>query len=62
MIKQRDLVRHLTRHGCRRVRQGGRHEVWTDARGERISTLPRHREIPRGTARAICAQLGVPPI
>jgi HicA toxin of bacterial toxin-antitoxin, len=44
------------------VRQGGRHEVWTDATGERRSTLPRHREIPRGTARAICSQLGVAPI
>jgi hypothetical protein len=62
VIKRRDLVRHLARHGCHRVRQGARHEVWTDAAGERRSTVPRHREIPRRTAHTICDQLGVPRI
>jgi mRNA interferase HicA len=62
VIKRRDLLRHLGRHGCRRLRQGGRHEVWTNAAGELRSTVPRHRELPLGTARAICAQLGVPPL
>jgi hypothetical protein len=62
MIKRRDLVRHLSRRGCGRIRQGARHEVWADVTGERRATVPRHREIPRGTARATCAQLGVPPI
>jgi mRNA interferase HicA len=60
MIRRLDLVRHLRRHGCRQVRQGARHEVWAGPRGDR-STVPRHREIPLGTARAICRQLGVPP-
>jgi hypothetical protein len=62
MIKRRDLVRHLRRHGCRMVRQGAAHEVWTDAAGAQRSTVPRHRVVPRGTARAICDQLGVPRI
>jgi predicted RNA binding protein YcfA (HicA-like mRNA interferase family) len=59
MEKRRDLVRHLADHGCRLLRQGRNHEVWIAPTGRR-STVPRHREIPRGTARAICDQLGVP--
>jgi mRNA interferase HicA len=60
VIKRRVLLRHLRRDGCGLLRQGGRHEVWMDASGERRSTVPRHRELPRGTALAICRQLGVP--
>jgi len=60
VIKRRDLERHLREHGCRMVRQGGRHEVWVGASDDKRSIVPRHRELPRGTARAICAQLGVP--
>jgi predicted RNA binding protein YcfA (HicA-like mRNA interferase family) len=59
MIKRTDLVRHLRRHGCTVLRQGSRHELWVGPSGA-WSTVPRHREIPLGTARAICQQLGIP--
>jgi predicted RNA binding protein YcfA (HicA-like mRNA interferase family) len=62
VIKRRDLARHLLAHGCVTVRQGRRHEVWTDAAGDRRTTVPRHGELPLGTARAICRQLGIPPV
>jgi len=55
MIKTRDLKAHLEASGCHRVRQGGKHEVWEGPGGR--SSVPRHREIPRTTARAICIQL-----
>jgi mRNA interferase HicA len=61
MIKRVDLERHLKRHGCSISREGGKHAVWRGPEGS-ASTLPRHREVPRGTARAICRQLGVPEI
>lgn len=57
MIKTRDLKAHLEASGCRQVRQGGRHEIWEGPGGR--SSVPRHRELPRATARAICTQLGV---
>jgi mRNA interferase HicA len=60
MVKRRELIRHLDAAGCRLLRQGGRHEVWVSPSGRR-STVPRHRELPRATARAICRQLDVPP-
>jgi mRNA interferase HicA len=62
VIKRRDLVWHLVRQGCTVVRQGRRHEIWSDATGDRRSSVPRHRELPGGTVRAICRQLGVPPL
>jgi HicA toxin of bacterial toxin-antitoxin, len=58
MIKTRDLRRHLRTHGCEQLREGAKHSVWQGPGGR--STVPRHREIPRTTARAICDQLGVP--
>jgi mRNA interferase HicA len=60
VIRRLDLERHLRAHGCAPVREGGRHTVWENVRTERRSTIPRHRDLPRGTARAICDQLGVP--
>ncbi|MHB8511853.1 MAG: type II toxin-antitoxin system HicA family toxin [Actinomycetota bacterium] len=59
MIKRRDLERYLLRQGCAVVREGGKHTVWENPSNDRRSTIPRHNEIPRVTARAICDQLGV---
>jgi mRNA interferase HicA len=55
------LIRHLERQGGRLLRQGGNHEIWIAPNG-RKSTVPRHRELPRTTAREICRQLGIPPL
>ncbi len=57
MIKVRDLKAHLRKEECELVRQGAKHEVWQGPSGR--ATVPRHREIPVSTARAICSQLGV---
>jgi mRNA interferase HicA len=56
----RVLERHLAENGCERVRHGARHDVWRSEAAERPVTVPRHRELPYGTARAICRQLGIP--
>lgn len=60
MIKLVDLERHLRRHGCQLKREGAKHGVWENTSLVLQSTVPRHRELPRGTARAICVQLGIP--
>jgi mRNA interferase HicA len=60
MTALRDLEQHLMTYGCERVRHGAKHDVWRSPTAERPVTVPRHREIPSGTARAICRQLGVP--
>ncbi len=59
MTSLRELEEHLLAHGCERVRHGAKHDVWRSSDAERPVTVPRHREIPYGTARAICRQLGI---
>ncbi|MGH3751185.1 MAG: type II toxin-antitoxin system HicA family toxin [Pseudonocardiaceae bacterium] len=56
------MERHLRDQGCELLRQGGNHEVWWNPLSRKRSSLPRHRQIPLTTARAICRQLEVAPI
>jgi predicted RNA binding protein YcfA (HicA-like mRNA interferase family) len=58
-MKRRDLEKYLQRQGCKFVRHGSRHDVWTNPRTQQESSVPRHNEIPPGTAKAICGQLGI---
>lgn len=59
-MKLRDLERHLTAHGARKVGEGGNHTKWRSADGTRATAVPRHTEIGPGLVRAICRQLGIP--
>jgi len=60
LISLRDLERHLPAHGCALAREGGRHSIWENLQVGRRSSVPRHRELPLSTTRAVCDQLGVP--
>ncbi|MBA3242544.1 MAG: type II toxin-antitoxin system HicA family toxin [Acidobacteria bacterium] len=59
-MKRRDLIRHLEAHDCEFVREGREHTLYVNRQTKRVSVVPRHREIPPGTVRAICRALGVP--
>jgi mRNA interferase HicA len=58
-MKRRDLIRHLERHGCTRLREGAKHSVYVNALMGKSSTIPRHREINDFLARKICRDLEV---
>jgi mRNA interferase HicA len=58
-MKRRDLLAHLTRHGCRLVREGGNHSWWENLISGRRSAVPRHKEISDILAKKICKDLGV---
>ncbi|MEB3168371.1 MAG: type II toxin-antitoxin system HicA family toxin [Synechococcaceae cyanobacterium] len=58
-MKRRDLLRHLTAHGCELLREGGNHSWWWNPRQNRRSSIPRHTEINELLARKICKDLGV---
>jgi mRNA interferase HicA len=60
-LKRRDLEGHLRDNGCEPIREGAKHAIWANRGRELRTPVPRHREIPFGTARAICRQLAVPP-
>jgi predicted RNA binding protein YcfA (HicA-like mRNA interferase family) len=59
-VKRRDFERLLSKHGCSKVRDQGKHDVWKNAHGD-VSSVPRHAEIKKHTARGICKQLKIDP-
>ncbi|WP_337176435.1 type II toxin-antitoxin system HicA family toxin [Paludisphaera sp.] len=59
-MKRRDLVRHLERHGCRLLREGGRHSIFFNPANGTTSAVPRHAEIYDFLALKICRDLQVP--
>jgi mRNA interferase HicA len=58
-VKRRELIRHLTAHRCRLVREGSDHSWWGNPANGRRSAVPRHTEINRFLARKICRDLGI---
>ncbi len=59
-MKRRELIRHPEAHGCEFVREGKEHTLYINRQTKKATAVPRHREIPVGTARAICCALGIP--
>ncbi|HKI02557.1 MAG TPA: type II toxin-antitoxin system HicA family toxin [Thermoanaerobaculia bacterium] len=59
-MKRIDLIRHLERHGCQLLREGGSHSVYVNRSARKSSTIPRHREIDEFLARKICRDLEIP--
>ena len=59
LVKRRDLISHLERHGCYVRREGGSHTVYESPTGQ-IAAVPRHSDVKTATARKICSTLDVP--
>jgi len=58
-MKRHDLLRYLEQHGCECLREGGSHTIYVNRQEQKVSTIPRHREIDEMLARKICKDLGV---
>jgi mRNA interferase HicA len=58
-VKRRELVKHLEKHGCVLLREGGAHSVFVYPAKSKTSTIPRHREINDWLARKICRDLEI---
>jgi len=59
-MKRSQLIRHLERHGCLLLREGGKHTVYTNPSNGRSTTVPRHTEIKKILVRKICDDLDIP--
>ena len=59
-MKRNALIRHLSKHGCELLREGGRHSIWKNTHTGDMAAVPRHTEIKALMARKICRDLGVP--
>ena len=58
-MKRRELIRHLTAHGCELLREGGNHSRRQNPLQNKRSAVPRHNEITDQLANKICKDLGV---
>lgn len=59
-MKRRTLIKHLRRHGCFLIREGGKHAIWGNPIMNTKTPVPRHSEIDNQLAAEICKQLGIP--
>lgn len=58
-MKRSKLLRHLSRHGCDLLREGGRHSIWENKHTGEMTAVPRHNEIKEFMAQKICKDLGI---
>lgn len=61
-MKRIKLVKHLRKHGCTFVREGGSHSWWMNLQADGRSSVPRHNEIDDQLAKKICKDLHIPPV
>ncbi len=54
------FIRHLRVHGCVLLREGGNHSVYINSANNKISTVPRHKEIKDRLCMKICKDLEIP--
>ncbi len=59
-MKRRDLIRHLEQNGCELLREGRNHTIYVNRKVQKVSAIPRHREINEFLARKICRDLQIP--
>ena len=58
-MKRRNLIAHLEKHGCEILREGSNHTMYANRKNQRVSAIPRHREINKFLAKKICIDLEV---
>lgn len=61
-MKRSKLLAHLSKHKCFLFREGRKHSVYYNLKENKLSTIPRHREIDDVLANKICNDLDVPKI
>jgi mRNA interferase HicA len=61
-MKKSTFEKHLKNNHCRIKREGANHEVWINLRNNKISTVPRHKELKNLLCKKICKDLDIPSI
>jgi predicted RNA binding protein YcfA (HicA-like mRNA interferase family) len=56
-MKRRDLIKLLEQMGCVLVRNGGRHDWYTNVQTKQSQPVPRHNEINENLAKSIIKKL-----
>jgi mRNA interferase HicA len=58
-MKRKELIRYLKKNDCVLLREGKSHSVYLNRANNKISTVPRHKEIYDLLARKICKDLEI---
>ena len=59
-MKRNRLIKHLAKHGCVLLREGGNHSIYTNPSNSKQSAVGRHRELSDLLCKKICRQLEIP--
>lgn len=60
-MKRARLIRHLERHDCRLLREGGRHSIYINSSNGQTAPVPRHRETDEMLVLKICKEPEIEP-
>jgi mRNA interferase HicA len=44
-MKRKELLKYLSKHGCKFLREGGKHSWWWNPEQNKRSSIPRHKEV-----------------
>ena len=59
-MKTVDLVRYLKINHCQLYREGGNHSIFINTVNNKLSSVPRHKEVKNNLVRKICKDLEIP--
>ena len=59
-MKTNNFIKHLNKHNCLLIREGGNHSIFQNYSNKKISSVPRHKEIKNNLCRKICKDLEIP--
>ena len=59
-MKRNDFIKHLKKHNCILMREGGSHSIYKNLSNQKQSAVARHRELSNLLCRKICKQLEIP--
>nr|VFK49196.1 MAG: HicA toxin of toxin-antitoxin [Candidatus Kentron sp. TC] len=57
-MKRAASIHHLSKNGCKLIRECGRHSIWKNKYSGEMTTVPRHND-KEFMARKICKDLGI---
>jgi len=59
-LKRSEFVRYLEKNNCILKREGGNHSIFINLKNNKVSSLPRHKEIKNFLCVKICKDLEIP--
>lgn len=58
-MKRDQLIKHIEKHSCYFFREGKKHTIYCNSKNNKVSSIPRHREIDNMLAKKICKDLNI---